>query len=326
MTKIEQVASDLYRMEIPLPGNPLKAVNSYVIMDSGRNLIVDTGLNREECMEAMRRGLRELKVDLDETDFFVTHLHADHFALVPRLVSASRKIYFNRPDAESAARDGVWDRMGAYARANGFSEEESRKALEKHPGHRHGSTLNHPLTLLDGGETLSIGKYSFTCISTPGHTRGHMCLYEPNRKILLSGDHILEDITPNIQSWSDETQPLRSYLANLDKAYQLDVDVVLPGHRRIFSHCRRRIEELKHHHQVRLEEVFTILKKGPRNAYGVASEMTWDINCRSWEEFPVAQKWFATGEALAHLKYLVEEGRAARSEKEGKTVFGLKAP
>lgn len=323
MAHVEEVGDNIYRMEIPLPGNPLKAVNSYVIKDSGRNLIVDTGLNRDECMEAMQSGLKGLKVDLEETDFFVTHLHADHFALVPRLVADTRTIYFNRPDAESAARGGVWERMAKYACENGFSNEESRKALERHPGYRHGSKLNHALTLLDGREILSIGDYAFTCIPTPGHTRGHMCLYEPDRKILISGDHILEDITPNIQSWSDETQPLRSYLANLDEIYKLDVDIVLPGHRRIFTHCRARIEELKHHHRVRLEEVLTILGKGSRNAYETASEMTWDINCRSWEDFPLAQKWFATGEALAHLKYLVEDQKVVRERIEGQFVFRM---
>lgn len=323
MTHIQEVADNIHRMAIPLPGNPLKAVNSYVIKDSGRNLIVDTGLNRNECMEAMQSGLKALKVDLEETDFFVTHLHADHFALVPGLVADARTIYFNRLDAESAARGGVWDRMAEYACQNGFSIEESQRALERHPGHRHGSNLNHALTLLDGGEILSIGDYAFTCISTPGHTRGHMCLYEPNRKILISGDHILEDITPNIQSWSDEVQPLRSYLANLDEIYKLNVDIVLPGHRRIFTHCRMRIEELKYHHQVRLEEVLTIVGKGPRNAYGTASEMTWDINCKSWEDFPVAQKWFATGEALAHLKYLVEDQKLVRERIGGQFVFRM---
>ena len=325
MTHIEEVADNIHRMEIPLPGSPLTAVNSYVIMDSGRNLIVDTGLNRSECMDAMQAGLKALNVDLAESDFFITHLHADHWALVPRLVAQGRTIYFNRPDAESAVRGGVWDRMGEYARANGFSEEESQKALSMHPGQRHGSTLNHPLELLDGGETLAISDYEFTCISTPGHTRGHMCLYEPNKKILLSGDHILEDITPNIQSWSDETQPLRSYLANLDKVSELDVDVVLPGHRRIFTHFKKRIDELKEHHRVRLEEVFAILEQGPRNAYDTASDMSWDIKCESWLDFPVAQKWFATGEALAHLKYLMEEGRVVREEENGQFVFSISA-
>ena len=64
------------------------------------------------------------------------------------------------------------------------------------------------------------------------------------KKILISGDHILSDITPNIQCWSDQEDPLKNYLASLDKVYQLDVDLVLPGHRRVFKNFRERISEL----------------------------------------------------------------------------------
>ncbi len=60
----------------------------------------------------------------------------------------------------------------------------------------------------------------------------------------------------------------------------------------------------------RAEEVLTILNGAPKNAFQVASEMTWDIDCDSWDRFPLAQKWFATGEAIAHLRYLEEEGAA----------------
>jgi glyoxylase-like metal-dependent hydrolase (beta-lactamase superfamily II) len=82
---IEEVLPALFRIEIPLPGSPLKSINSYVIRALDRTLIVDTGLNRKECLEAMQAGLRELGVDLKETDFFITHMHADHFGLVGRL-------------------------------------------------------------------------------------------------------------------------------------------------------------------------------------------------------------------------------------------------
>jgi hypothetical protein len=51
---------------------------------------------------------------------------------------------------------------------------------------------------------------------------------------------------------------------------------------------------------------------GPLTAYEIASRMTWDIRCDSWEAFPLAQKWFATGEAISHLRYLKEEGRIER--------------
>ena len=75
---MKAVHSDIYRLEIPLPGNPLRAVNSYVIKGGERNLIIDTGMNREECREAIDAGLRELGIDLEITDLFITHMHADH--------------------------------------------------------------------------------------------------------------------------------------------------------------------------------------------------------------------------------------------------------
>jgi len=88
---IEELLPDLFRIEIPLPNSPLKHLNSYVIRASERNLVIDTGLNRKECLDAMETGLREIKVDLGKTDFFITHLHADHFGLVGKLVTDTSK-------------------------------------------------------------------------------------------------------------------------------------------------------------------------------------------------------------------------------------------
>jgi len=150
-----------------------------------------------------------------------------------------------------------------------------------------------------------------------------MCLYEPGKKIFVSGDHILNDITPNIQLWSDEWNPLKEYLASLDKVYELDINLVLPGHRGIFRDCRKRIQELKQHHQDRLDEIVAILGKAKMNAFRVASKMTWDIVSDSWDVFPVSQKWFATGEAIAHLKYLKEKGIIRSEIRKQKIVFSL---
>jgi hypothetical protein len=82
---------------------------------------------------------------------------------------------------------------------------------------------------------------------------------------------------------------------------------------------------LKKHHAHRLDEVLTILKKGPMSAFQTASLMTWDIDCENWDQFPVAQKWFALGEAISHLRYLEEEGRIVRMTAEKTTKFALSA-
>lgn len=305
---IEEIQPNLFRLEIPLPNSPLKYLNSYVVRSPERNLIIDTGLNREECLKAMQSGLRELDIDPAQTDFFITHLHADHFALLSKLATDTSEVFFNRTETELVEASGWWEPMVAYAARNGFPENELQKAIQSHPGREFGSEWIPELSVLEDGDLIRAGDYSFRCVSTPGHSRGHTCLYEPEKRILVAGDHILIDITPNIQCWADDYDPLRDYLTSLDKVNDLDIELVLPGHRRLITDHKGRIAELKEHHRKRLEEVLGILTDEPQTAYEVASRMTWDIKCNSWEDFPRAQKWFATGEAIAHLRYLQREG------------------
>ena len=317
---IEEIMSNLYRIEIPLPETPLKSLNSYVIKEKGRNLIIDTGLNREECMNTMESGLKELGVDIRETDFFITHLHSDHLGLVSSLATDRSAIYFNRPDADRMRAGISLDVLIDFARLNGFPENELQTVSYSHPGFKFKPAGIPDFKILKENDTIRISGYVFHCIETPGHTWGHMCLYEPKKKILVAGDHILGDITPNIQLWTDEWDPLRAYLESLDKVNQFDIELVLPGHRGIFGNAKERIRELKEHHQKRLEEILSILKNSTKNAFQIASEMTWDILCDSWDLFPAPQKWFATGEAIAHLKYL-EEKEMIRKEMLGQSII-----
>jgi len=320
---IDEVRPGIFRMEIPLPANPLKAINSYVIKGEDRFLMIDTGMNRPECLEAMDASLKELRVDLEKTDFFITHLHADHLGLISELARPSSKVYFNFPDAEVVREDGHWEKMAEAALLNGFPEKDLQEAIKRHPGRRYHATGPLDLTLLKEGDPVPIGPYRFSCVETPGHTPGHLCLYEKQTRIFFSGDHILDDITPNISVWSERQDPLSQYLKSLDKIVPYEIDWVLPGHRTPFQNHRRRIAELKEHHEIRTEEVASILRRGSRTAYQVASEMTWDIDCETWEDFPLPQKWFAGGEAMAHLKFLQGLGRVIREQKNGRYFFRL---
>ncbi|MGD9239853.1 MAG: MBL fold metallo-hydrolase [Desulfobacterales bacterium] len=308
----EEVLPNLFRNKIPLPDSPLKYLNSYIIKDPERSLIIDTGLNRTECLEAMHKGLDTLGIDLSKSDIFITHLHADHFGLVSELATDSTNIFFSRPDKELMESWEGFGAMVAYAGRNGFPEDQLKAAIDKHPGAKYGSDWIPETKVLDDGDVIDVGVYHFKCVATPGHTMGHTCLYEPDKKILVAGDHILIDITPNIQCWSDTDNHLKHYLASLDKVDKLEVDLVLPGHRRLIANHRTRIEELKKHHARRLDEVLAILKNGSMSAYEIASHMSWDIDCERWDQFPVSQKWFATGEALSHLRYLEEEAKVVR--------------
>ena len=85
---------------------------------------------------------------------------------------------------------------------------------------------------------------------------------------------------------------------------------------------RRRTEELKRHHAQRLSDALDAVRRTPGlNAYEIAGRMRWSIRCRSWEDFPLTQKFFAVGEAMAHLDYLEVRGRVCRREIRGKRVY-----
>lgn len=321
----EDILPDIYRIEIPLPNNPLRSLNAYVIKGSERHLMVDTGWNREECMTAMQAGLKHIGVDLGKTDFFLTHLHADHVGLVSALARDGATIYFNEPEADKVWMGAHWEAFKRFARLNGFPENEIHAVFQRHPGTKYGPKGPLSFTFLKENDTLDTGDYTFRCVETPGHSIGHLCLYEPAKKILIAGDHLLQDITPNIQLWSDDRNTLKDYLASLEKIEGMDIALVLPGHRKIFTNCGKRIRELKTHHGNRLKEICSILETGALSAYEVASRMTWDISVayHSWDRFPPPQKWFATGEAISHLKYLEEERKIRRYTKGGQFLFSL---
>lgn len=321
---IQEIADSLYRVEIPLPKNPLRSLNSYVIKSRDRHLIIDTGFDLPECFEAMKEGLTKLDVRLEDADFFITHLHSDHAGLVTRLITDTSRVYFNRTDAEFLTNLNVEKELNSFIQMSGLSGEVVDAMIKARSRYRYDiSTWIGRVIFVEEGDTIHVGDYSFRCIVTPGHTMGHTCLYEPERKMLVAGDHILYDITPNITCWTDNENRLKEYIASLDKVYNMDVELVLPGHRSVFTDFQGRIEELKRHHEERASDVASILEEGALSVAQVAAKMKWDIKCESWDYFPVAQKWFATGEAMAHLRYLEDAGRVTRKNSNGKRLFDL---
>jgi len=320
---VSEISADIYKIEIPILNASLESLNSYVIKSVERNLIIDTGLNQEECMNAMQAGLRELGVDIRKTDIFITHIHPDHLALVWNLATDATTVYFNQPEADWVKAGIHWDDFADFARLNGFPEDELQLILRGPRGFESTSKWNLDFHIVKEDDTISIGNHVFRCVETPGHSKGHICLYESDKKIFVAGDHILGNITPGIQLWSDEWDPLKEYLASLNKVYGLDIELVLPGHRDIFRNCKERIQELKHHHQRRNEEIVSILGKGRKNAFQVGSQMSWDVTYDTWDEFSVLQKWLATGEAIAHLKYLEGKGKIRREIQEQRIVYSL---
>ena len=179
---IEEILPNLYRTEIPLPNNPLKWLNAYIVKGGDRFLIIDTGFNREECLDAMNDSLRKLGVDLVKADFYITHLHADHMGLAGTLAAEGARVYFNELEAKKAYaqhanRQQHWEKILAVYIANGFAADAARASMMSHPARMYRSERAVDFAVVNDGDMIDIGDFHFRCVATPGHSPGHTSLY-----------------------------------------------------------------------------------------------------------------------------------------------------
>lgn len=300
---------------MPLPESPLKLLNSYFIRGKDRNLLIDTGFRRPECRKALMDGLMGLDADMEKTDIFLTHLHSDHVGLAPELICQGGKIYLSQVDLHrlKSYEGSGWAEFDEKFIKEGFSPEGLKELQHKNPARIYGPVHTDQYEAVFPGQTLSYGGYTLTCVNTPGHTPGHMCLHLPEAKLMFLGDHLLFDITPNIICWLEFDNALRAYCDSLLKLREYDIEIPLPGHRSAGADMKERIDEIFAHHKARLEEALGVIEREPGlSAYQIAGRMTWKIRSRSWEDFPIVQKWFAVGEAVSHVEYLMAEGLICR--------------
>lgn len=323
---IIKIAEDIFCIEVPLPNNPLKQLNAYLILGD-RNLLIDTGFNMTQCKEALVGGLTALEVDLNSIDIFITHLHGDHCGLLTELHRDGMTVYSSEPDGKiisDSTEIDYWTELEGIFIKHGYPKEVCMTTLNIHPGRKYNHKGRVEFTYLKNDDVLNVGNRKLRCVHTPGHSPGHLCLYDEDNKILFSGDHVLGNITPNICPEVGFENPLTSYFESLENIKKLDVNMAYPGHRDFITEFYSRVDSLIHHHHERLMEVKQILKVGgPQQGYEVAQGMTWRISCNSWEDFPRQQKWFATGEAISHLQHLFLTGQIKREKQNGEYYFSL---
>lgn len=319
-------APEIYSIDIPLPDNPLKNLNCYVLKSGDETLVVDTGFRREECATALREGLAALSVSIADATLFITHLHSDHIGLYEVFYDAGATVRMGRLENhyfDHYINGRNWDAAVAEMRPEGFPRHELDMQFVTNPAIIFAPTKSVPVVGMEDGEGFAVGGEEVRCVLTPGHTPFHMCLYLPRRQVMFLGDHVLFDISPNIDTWPHVEDSPGDYLRSLDKIATLPMKLALPAHRAP-GDVYARIAEIKAHHEKRLGNILAVIeRKADQTCYEIASQTSWRMRGRGWDEFPVYQKWFAAGETHSHLDLLIKRGQVRRTLKGEFNTYNL---
>ncbi|MGW6455464.1 MBL fold metallo-hydrolase [Streptomyces sp. NPDC055078] len=316
MPPVEQVAGGLWSIPVPIPDNPLRYTLVYALEAAGGLVLVDSGWNTQESWDALCQGIASAGADItDVRAVLVTHYHADHLGLADRIRRASGAwVGMHRLDALRARRtpttSGQWhEQQVRHLRRHG-APADALKSTGNGMDVERILNLAEPDFPLEDGELIRVAGTALRVVWTPGHTPGHSCFYEPERRMLFSGDHVLPRITPQIAVYGDsDGDPLRDFLLSLERLDGIDVDEVLPAHEYRFRGLRPRVRTMVRHHTERLIELHRAVKEAPGStAWDLSARLTWS---RPWETFSAVSRRFAVGETVAHLTLLRTRGEAA---------------
>jgi glyoxylase-like metal-dependent hydrolase (beta-lactamase superfamily II) len=315
--------------EHPRVTKGLPYVLPYLLKAEGETVLVDCGWNTDSAYAALEEGMKEHgSHPSDINKLVITHVHPDHYGMAGRLKQLSScELVIHEKDAEVInaryfAPKGLMDDMARFMESNGVPPMDTTGMSRGSMGMLGNVAAVPPDTQVKGGETFKVGDFDFEIIWTPGHSPGHICLYEPNRKILLTGDHILPTITPNVSIHAQtHGSPLGDYMRSLDLLLELDVELVLPAHEFEITDLKKRIGEIETHHEERLQEMVNCVDSGGSTAWDVAGRVKWATGMLT--DFEPHMQRAAVGETLAHLEYLFEQGRLGKVMR-GKNLYWLK--
>ena len=314
---VEQVRPGLWSIPVPLPANPLRYVLVYALELPDGVALVDTGWSTDDAWTALTAGLAQAGYGVaDVRAALVTHIHPDHYGLAGRVREVSGAWVALHP-ADAAllpARYGMQvpellGHMRSFLEGCGVPVEVLDELTEASMGVREFVALAKPDVLLEGGARVDLSGWDLRAVHTPGHSPGHLCFHDATRRLLISGDHVLPRISPNVSLHAQQSDnPLADFLDALHRVRFLDVDEVLPAHEWRFRRLRDRVDELVAHHETRLAEVDAMLQQQPgATCWEVTLGLTWS---RDWAEVGGYMRRAAVGETLAHLVLLESRGRA----------------
>ncbi len=310
---ITHISADIVQVQLPLP-YALNLVNCYLLRGEGGWTLLDTGLNTPAGRAQWRRAMQSLDFRPEDIEKIVlTHMHPDHFGLAGWWQQQTQRplpVYLPEGERAMAQVFNEGENSPRYQQwmLDCGMQPETVQHVQAALANTSDLTKPHPISqqYLRADTDVRLGQRNFRVIHAPGHSDGQLIFYDEADRLLLSGDHVLMRITPNIGNWPHTLpDPLGRYLRSLRELAALDVRLALPGHKGLIHDWRGRISELQAHHQLRLQDTLDALTAGAETVYEVSAQLFKldRLTAHEWR--------FAMAEALAHLQYLRCRERAA---------------
>jgi glyoxylase-like metal-dependent hydrolase (beta-lactamase superfamily II) len=310
--ELEAVRDDVWALGLAMEGDRIPFSLLYLLRDSAGGVhVVDPGTDSDENLDRVLAALATIGASpSDVRSLTATHLHPDHLGLADRLRSVTgAPLQMSRAEADALGRLGV-DRpsdVDVSARATAWAVPDERVLeLVEAAAHVPDHPAPHVDRVIDDGDVLPIPGFALTAISTPGHTTGHLCLRDAERRILFSGDHVLPTMFAGLGlGGASRSNALADYVSSCARVEVVD-DEVLPGHGYRFTGLVERARASARHHLARTDEVRAVLAQDPAaTIWSIASRLTWTAGFDRLRGFLL---WSALSQTEMHREYVV--GRA----------------
>lgn len=314
---VEEVRPGLWSVPVPIPDSPLRYTLSYAFTGDAGIVMVDPGWDTADGRQAVAAGLAAAGAALrDVAGVVVTHVHPDHHGLSGWLRRESGAWIAMHPTEAETLPARLWrDRhIGLdedWLHGHGVPDEDLAVLTVDGDQIAHVLEMAEPDRFLGDDDRVPIPGRDVRALWTPGHTPGHLCLHDAAAGVLLTGDHLLPRISPNISvNRGDDDDPLTAYLASLGAATSFAADEALPAHEYRFRNIHTRAAELIAHHHDRSAEILRAIDDlAQPTAWAIAARLTWS---RGWAALHGMMRRMALAETLAHLHHLVTIGDLAR--------------
>ena len=304
---LTEVAADVFELRLPIPFED-GLVNVFLFPDGDETDLLDCGMNTEESVDAINAAVRQVGAKRIRR-LVVTHIHPDHYGAAGIFAGKGlADLYLHRLEVplvqpRYVELEHLIHEVRTYLQVNGVPEDETEVLSNSQRALSDIVKPAEPAVQLDGAETLELGRRRLRVEWTPGHSPGHICLYDEGDKILFAGDHMLPELSPNIGLHPQSTpDPLHEYLDGLRRLARYEPRLILPAHGRPFTDAAGRVTTLVAHHKKRMDQIAKIVSHGERSAWQVAVEL-WGPRDNLYE------KRLALQEGLAHLQALAVDGR-----------------